>query len=275
MARKRIKVSGRMLFTWFMLAGLIFLFAPQTLTNKIQFTFAHIFRWPLSISRSISLSARLQPLTDVVSRRQYNKLQNHLANITEQLYQQQQEAERRSGLRKRFGLDGAILITADVIRSSINGPENVLIINRGENDGLAVGQFVLGINNIIGTISAVSSRTSSVKLVTDSTSTMAVKISDPASNTTTRKAGVKAVMNGLGNNTAKIKLLPKKYKIEIGDIVYACKKPSLLDTAMIIGKVAKCRPDDQNPLLWDIIVVPACRIETLNAVDVIIMNPAE
>ena len=266
MARKQIRVSRRMLFTWFMLAGFIFLFAPQNLTNKFQLAFARIFRWPLSIGRNISLSAHTQSarggLTDVVSRREYNKLQNHLANLTEQLYQKHQKVENLSGLRDRLPLKGAKLVLADVIREFIDGLRSEFIINRGENDGLAQGQFVLGDNSIIGTISYVSSRTALVKLVTDSTSKIAVKIAE-----------LNRVMQGTGSNSAKVQLLSIKHKVKIGDVVYASKKPGFLDAPMIIGTVAQCKRDDENPSLWDITVKPASDIERLNSVAVIIMNP--
>ena len=265
MARKQIRVSRQMLFTWFTLAGFIFFFAPQNLTNKFQFAFAHIFRWPLSIGRSISLFAHTQqPLTDVVSRREYNKLQNHLANLTEQLYQEHQKVENLSGLRDRLPLKGAKLVHADVIRAFTDGLRSEFIINRGENDGLVQGQFVLGDDSIIGTISYVSSRTALVKLVTDSTSKIAVKIAE-----------LNRVMQGSGSNSAKISLLSIKHKVKIGDVVYAGKKPGLLDAPMIIGTVAHCKRDDKNPSLWDIKVKPACDIEKLNSVAVIIMNPPE
>jgi rod shape-determining protein MreC len=265
MARKQIRVSRQMLFTWFTLAGFIFFFAPQNLTNKFQLAFAHIFRWPLSIGRSISLSTHTQqPLTDVVSRREYNKLQNHLANLTEQLYQEHQKVENLSGMRNRLPLKGAKLVLADVIREFIDGLHSEFTINRGENDGLAKGQFVLGDNSIIGTIYYVSSRTAQVKLVTDSTSKIAVKIAE-----------LNRVMQGGGNNSAKIRLLSIKHKVKIGDVVYASKKPGLLDAPMIIGTVAHCKRDDENPSLWDIMIKPACDIEKLNSVAVIIMNPPE
>jgi len=255
-----------MLFTWFMLAGFILLFAPQNLTNKFQLAFARIFRWPLSIGRSISLSANTQSarggLTDVVSRREYNKLQNHLANLTEQLYQEHQKVENLSGLRDRLPLKGAKLVLADVIGAFTDGLRSEFIINRGENDGLAQGQFVLGDNSIIGTISYVSSRTALVKLVTDSTSKIAVKIAE-----------LNRVMQGSGSNSAKVRLLSIKHKVKIGDVVYARKKPGFLDVPMIIGTVAQCKRDDENPSLWDITVKPACDIEKLNRVSVIIMNP--
>ena len=262
---KQIKVSNRVLFTWFILAGFIFLFAPQKLTNKFQFAFARIFRWPLSTGRSISLSAHTQQsLTDVVSRSKYNKLRNHLANVTQWLHQERQKVEKLSGLRDRPVWKGVNFVSADII--TLSDRSNKLIINRGENDGLSKGQFVLGDNSIIGIISDVNPRTAQVKLVTDTASKIAIRIAD---------LNVGAIMQGNGNNSAKVQLLSRKHKIKIGDIVCARKKPGFLDTPMIVGTVAQCKEDDENPLLWDITVKSACDIEKLNSVAVVIMNPQE
>jgi rod shape-determining protein MreC len=242
-----------------MLGGLIFLFAPQGLTNKFQFAFARIFRWPLGIGRTISLLARTQPqVTDVVSRNKYNQLQNHLANITEELNQERQKVQKLSRLRHRYPMEGAGLILADVITASTEG----FIINRGEDDGTLKGQFVIGDNSIIGTVSEVSPRTAKIELVTETTSNIAVEI-----------RGMKTVIRGDGRNSAKVRLVPIKYKVQIGDNVYACKKPGFLDTPMIIGTVSQFKRDDENPLLWDITVKPACEIQKLTEVAVIIMNP--
>jgi len=256
-----------MLFTWFMLAGLIFLFAPQNLTNKFQFAFARIFSWPLSIGRNISLSARMQSarggFADVVSRSKYDRLRNHLANITEWLAQERQKVEKLSGLHDRAVWKGVNFVLADVITAS-GSSHNRLIINRGKSDGLAKGQFVLGDYSIIGTISDVDSRTAQVKLFTDPTSKIAVKIEG---------LNVNRVMQGNGNNSAKVQYLAAKHKVKIGVVVYAAKKPGFLDVPMIIGTVAQCKRGDANPLLWDMTVEPACNIERLNSVNVIIMNP--
>jgi rod shape-determining protein MreC len=248
-----------MLFTWFTLGGLIFLFAPQNLTNKFQFAFARIFRWPLGVGRTISLSVHTQTqAADFVSRSKYNQLQNHLANITEELNQERQKVQKLSGLRNRCPLENAGLIFAEVITASTEG----LIINRGEDDGVQKGQFVIGDNSIIGTISDVSPRTAKVELVTETTSNMAVET-----------GGLKTVMRGDGKNSAKVQLVSIKHKVKIGDSVYACKKPGFLDTPMIIGMVSRFTRDRENPLLWDITVKPACDIQKLTDVAVIIMNP--
>jgi cell shape-determining protein MreC len=265
MTRKQIRVSRRMLFTWFMLAGSIFLFAPQNITNKFQFAFARIFRWPLSISRSISLSTHAyQPMTDVVPRREYNQLQNHLANVIEQLNLVHEDVEKLTGMRARLPLQGASLVPADVIRVSIAGSRSELIINRGQSDGLAEGQFVLGDNSIVGTICDVDYREARVRLFTDPAYRIEVKIAG---------LNIDRVMQGSGSNSAKIPMVSRKHKVRVGDKVFARKKPGLLDAPIIIATVAQCKKDDEKPLLWDITVEPACDFQILEDVAVIIMNP--
>lgn len=258
--------SGRMLFTWLMLAGFILFFTPRNLTNKFRFAFVRVFHLPLSLGRNVSLSARGEPLVaEVVSRGIYDRLQNHLANVTEQLYQEHQVVEVLSGLRNRFALEGANLVCADVIKTSLGAEHSELIINRGENDGLAKGQFVLSDNSIVGSISDISPRTAQVKLFTDPGSKIAVKIGG---------VDTERLIHGSGNDSAKVKLLSTKYKVSVGDKVMARKKPGFLDAPIIIGVVAKCRRDDANPSLWDITVRPVCDIEQLKTVSVIIMNPS-
>jgi len=248
-----------------MLAGLIFLFAPEKLTNKFQFSFARIFHWPLGIGRNISLSASAQQSpANVVSRREYNKLQNYLVNITEELAQERQKVQKLSGLHNRRPMEGAKLVFADVITAPVGVSKSELIINRGRDDGLAEGQFVLGDHSIIGTISDVDWRTARVRLITDPESKLAVKIGQ-------LDAGL--VMQGNGSNSAKARLLPIKHTVKLGDTVCALKKPGFLDTPMIAGIVAQFKSDDENPLVWDITVKPACEIEALIDVAVIIMNP--
>lgn len=270
MTKNANKVSGRMLFIWFMLAGLIFYFAPSKITNKFQFGFLHIFRKPLSIGRNISLSAcRLMVpergmAEDVVSREKYNRLHNHLANVTEWLKQERAKVEKLSGLRDRPVWKGVDFILADVIAASVNGLSGELIINRGQKDGLTKGQFVLADESVIGTICKVDNRTAMVKLISDPTSKMAVKIAN---------FDMDRIMHGDGNCSAKVKLVPTKYSIKIGDIVYAQKRPGFLSSPMIVGTVADRKSNDENPLVWDITIQPVCDIQKLTDVAVIVMNP--
>jgi len=258
-------LSRPMLFTWCMLAGLILLFAPQNFTNDLQFAFARLFRWPLTIGKNISLYTRArQPTTDTKFERE-PQYRNYIANLEQELREKQRILEKLTKLRSRFyALENAGLIMADIMKYTLNGTQNELTINRGRDDGLAKGQFVLGDNSIIGTITDVSPRTSNVRLFTDPASKIAVRIGN---------LNVDSLMQGRGNDGAKVLLLPAKYKVSAGDKVMARKTPGFLDAPMIIGTVTSCKRDDQRPIIWDITVKPVCDIEKLKSVTVIIMNP--
>ena len=270
MINRQTRVPERVLFISLLLTGLIFLFAPQRLTNKFQYTFVRVFCWPLSISRDISLSASglmasaEGSTTDYVSRERYDKLHNHLANMTEWLKQERQKVEALSGLRDRTVWKGVNFVLADIITASTNGLHCELIINRGEEDGLAVNQFVLAEDSIVGIVSNVDTRTARVRLITDPGSKIPIKIAQLSKD---------RIMQGTGKGSAKVKLVPTKFKINTGDIVYAQKKPGFLSTPVIVGTVAQCESSKENPLLWDITVKPACDIGTLTDVSVIVMNP--
>lgn len=259
------KISRPMLFTWFMLTGLILLFAPQNLTNDFQFAFARIFRWPLTVGKNISLYARTRQPAQNATFDGKAQFENHIVNLQEQLRRQQEEIIELSRLRGRsHALENAGFIMADVIRSSINGKRSELTINRGQNDGLAKGYYVLGDNSIIGKISEVSKGEARLKLFTDPASKIAVRIGN---------LNIDRLMEGSGKDEAKIQHLPTKHKIRVGDKVLTKKNPGFLDASMIIGVVARCERDDRNPLIWDITVKPVCDIERLSSITVIIMNP--
>ena len=263
MAWKHITVSRRMLFIWFMLAGFIILLSPQNLTNKFQFAFTRVFRWPLSIGRNISLSAATrEPLRDkdMVSRDEYQRLLNHVANITQQRDVAQLNYHTISKMRNISAWERAGFVQADIITVSVDKLHGKLIINRGKEDGLEKDLFVLADNSIIGTISDVDTHRARVRLFTD-----------PASITTVR-IGNNKLMKGCGNNQAKVKML--KDKVRIGTKIMASKIPGFLGTPMIIGKVVECVHNDQ-PLLWDITVEPVCNIKESDSIHIIVMNPSE
>ncbi len=83
-----------MLFTWFMLTGFIFLFAPQSVTSKFQLAFVHVFRWPLSVGGNLVMTAQTQqPLTGALSRSE-TRYRNYIASLEETL-----AMTRRVGLK--------------------------------------------------------------------------------------------------------------------------------------------------------------------------------
>ncbi len=150
-------------------------------------------------------------------------------------------------------------VPSDVTTVSIDEIRSELIINRGADDGLVKGQFVLYDNSIIGTISDVDGRSAKVRLFTDPSSKMAAKI-----------GGSDSLMQGSGGNLARISMA--KHEAKVGSEVMAGKKAGFLDIPMIIGKVVRCE-HNAEPLLWDITVEPVSNIQKVESIHVIIMNP--
>jgi len=251
-----------MLFTCFMLTGFIFLFTPQNLTSKFQLAFIHVFRWPLSIGGDLALTAQTKKPLDGTFSRSETQYRNYIANLEQMLAQERKKFKKLSGLYNTYVWEGTDFALADVITATVEGSRNELTIACRKTVGLTKGQFVLGNECIIGTISDIFPQISkaTIQLITDSASKIPVKV-----------AGLPNIMKGSGNNKARIEMI--KNEIEVGENVFALKKPGFLDAPMIVGKVAECNRNQQDPKLWDITVVPACNIEQLEDVAVIIMNP--
>lgn len=250
-----------MLFTWLLLGGFILLFTPQDVTNELQHAFASVFRGPLSASRSMIIPAEIEQKSgDFVSRRQYEQLNNHYHNVIEQRDQLRRRLDQYSGLRQLPIWERVNFVLADIVTVSYRR-ESELVINRGQEDGIAAGQYVLGDNSVIGIVSDVSMRTAQVKL-----------LSDPASRTAVRVAGGKTgrLMQGRGNNTARVELL--KEQVKVGAKVLAGETFGYLDCSMVAGTVVKCERNVKSPLLWDVTVEPACDMRALTGVAVIVMN---
>ncbi len=265
MSRKHHRLSNRMLMVWFILGGLIVLFTPQNITSRFQGAFTTIFHIPLKVGRAVSLNARTIDSPDYNKHNREIEYENHIANLAAELSEKQYQLEMISGIRSRtIALDGAALVVADVISANLEGSKNEIVINRGENDGIKVGQFVLAQNCIIGTVSQVFSRQARITLVTDPTSRL------PVATTEMDKA---VWMFGSGNGKALIRW--SKVKPINSENVMVQKHPGFLDSPMIAGKVVDVSRNAQNALLWDISVVPACDVAMLGSVMVIVMNPPD
>jgi len=143
--------------------------------------------------------------------------------------------------------------------------QDVLFINRGQQDGVAVGQYVIGDESIIGTIASVGARTATVRLITDQNSKIPVTLALGESN-------LKRLMEGRKGNIAKIGLVPASDPVTEGTKVYARKNPGLLDAPMVTAQVTQCRIAEDRSTL-DVTVQPVCDISALTRVIVIVSSP--
>lgn len=249
--------------------GVVLLLLPQRITKGFNFLFVRVFNPVLGIGREAEREVFQPRLAskDFVTRAEYNRLYTAYHNILADFKTEHRRYEKLAQIRSSLPTPGPGLILADVITPSIKGLRHELVINRGESDGLKAGQYVLGENSVIGTVSETAETTARVRLITDSKHKIKVGIWRKG-----KKKYIPGQMNGDGKNTCRIPLISREYDIRPGDIVYATIRAGFLHTPRIIGTVSELKPDEKEPLLWDITVKPIQEAPTMVEVAIIVTN---
>ena len=136
-----------MLFAYCMLGGGIFLFTPPSVTGKLQLAYARVFRGPLETGHNFALAGRIPLVANTVDSVDYTRLmtmqqrlRNRVANLQAQLDEAHRQIDVLAGLRNVPELNRVGLQPAGIINHP-GETQTILLINRGHEDGLAVGQF--------------------------------------------------------------------------------------------------------------------------------------
>jgi rod shape-determining protein MreC len=237
------------------------------MTNNLNLFFADVFGPILSIGQNAS-SEVFSPLPSnkkYVSRAEYNKLLAAYDNTRADLITEHKKFEKLARIKSGLPKPGPVLRLADVRNIQLSGAIRQIYINRGRTDDIKKGRFVLGENSLIGTVAEVTDWSAKVRLITDSNHRIKVYIWRRGKTTY-----ITGQMIGTGTDTARISLLSREYDIKKGDIVYAADKPGLLETPVVTGRISLVKPDENNPLLWDISVKPIYDVTDLKTVAVVL-----
>ena len=127
--------------------------------------------------------------------------------------------------KRRENLD---FVGADVISKGVTANMSSIIINRGSNDGVSKNLPVLSSNGVIGKITAVSSSSSEVQLISDVNFRLSVKIAPDE---------VEGIMRWIREDICEIAELKKISDIEIGDIVLTSNLSIYFPPNLPVGEV--------------------------------------
>ncbi|MBL6826654.1 MAG: rod shape-determining protein MreC [Candidatus Marinimicrobia bacterium] len=141
--------------------------------------------------------------------------------------------------KRRENLD---FVGADVISKGVNANMSSIIINRGSNDGVSKNLPVLSSNGVIGKITAVSSSTSEVQLISDVNFRLSVKIAPDE---------VEGIMRWVSEDICEIAELKKISDIEIGDIVLTSNLSIYFPPNLPVGEVVSIfeKSDSSNRIV--------------------------
>jgi rod shape-determining protein MreC len=137
-------------------------------------------------------------------------------NLLLQVRQQKMEALKRENMRLRdllgsaFKVDDRVLI-AELIAVHLDPYAQQILIHKGEDHGVFIGQPVIDANGVIGQVTRVNPFTATVLMITDLNHSTPVQVN---------RNGLRAIASGTGKiKQLRIPNLPNNADIKIGDLL--------------------------------------------------------
>lgn len=220
-----------------------------------------ILTTPLRAVADIYTNATTDATTVAELRRQNEVMQSQSIRMEEY----RQENERLSellDLKEAYGLES---VGARVISTTTDSWNQTITLNKGSKAGLSVGMPVLSANGLIGQIESVTAYGSTVRLITDSKSGVAVFLQ------TSRAEGI---LSGSIDGLLSLDFIPLSVTVTVGESVITSGAGGIFPKGIPIGKVTSVdvAPSD---LYATISVKPVSRVRTYEEVLVVIGSEAE
>jgi len=130
-------------------------------------------------------------------------------------------------------------ISAAVISRQTGSWWQQIILNKGQKDGVEVGDAVVGPGGLIGIVQNTSIITASVKLLTSSESKVGVW---------NQRSNVHGLLVGVGNNKPKLIFYSKDLDVKEGDFVLSSPASTLLPPNIPVGIIEKLDQESQTRL---------------------------
>lgn len=207
----------------------------------------------------------------------YGDMKSENDRLREQLAEQEAvtlraaDAEReREALLDLNGLDfvGDIpTVVARVVMTPASGFELTLAINRGRDAGVAPGMPVVSGGGLVGRVIDVSRRSATVRLLTDASSNVGVRLAD------TGEVGV-AAGRGSGS-TLRVDMVDPAATVDKGaTMVTSGQQNSVFPPGIPVGKVVAATTSS-GALQQDVTIEPTVDLDRLSFVKVLQWSPAK
>ncbi len=273
-----MNLSRGTIFVSLLTVGVVLLFLPHKYTRTLHDMFMQVAGSTLSIGPKTGPAVlNLDILSnennneirpgDKELEDKYLSLKVDYANTLADLRSLNERYEKLAKIRSALPGAGPGLILAQVTNISLAGTRHELLINKGTDAGVEVGQYVMNNSSVIGSVVDTSKQTAKVKLVTDGKHNIEIIIMRKGKDEVTR-----GQLFGSGKATCKIPLISRDNDLRAEDIVYAAARLGFLDSPRMIGEISSIKPDEKKPLLWDIVVKPVYDADQIEEVTVVVMD---
>ncbi|WFF38359.1 rod shape-determining protein MreC [Moraxella nasibovis] len=200
-------------------------------------------------------------------RRENIRLQTELLQAKVQLQQQDHliaQNARLKGVLSTTESANHDLLLARIIGTDSNPLKQIVVLNKGENDGVKIGQTVIDENGILGQVINTYPNTSRLVLITDEQQSVAVVVA---------RTGQRAVVSGSGRpDGLNLDFIFKTSDVQVGDELVSSGLGSRLPAGYRVGTIADI-DTTRTDNFADITVTPAANI--LNSSHVLILQPKQ
>ncbi|MGE0136015.1 MAG: rod shape-determining protein MreC [Dehalococcoidia bacterium] len=230
-----VRTSNAARLTALLLLGLLLLaLSPLPLSDRLEERGG-----ALLAPATTMLHEAVRPLSDVVLHAgQIDELSQENAALREQvarleaesaaLREHQGAVEASTALRAAAGEDVQQVVASVVVRDPAPGRQ-VIVVDRGRADGVAVGQPVLGAGaTLVGTVTEVQERRARIRLLTDASSAVAAVI---------QQSRVAAALVGTEDAHLRLDFVSIDTEVEVGDLIVSSPLGGLLPAGLLIGRV--------------------------------------
>ena len=188
-------------------------------------------------------------------KKENDQLKSKLLNFNEALY----ENERLKSVLNLKNQSEFASITAQVIGRDPNNWNAVLIINKGKNQGIKIGQPVVNHLGVIGKVVEVGNTRSKVMILTDPNFSVAAAIQR------SRESGL---LTGTLKETCRLRHLPAESDVRLGDQIITSKLSAAFPEGLLIGEVIAIEASPSGSGI-ECIIQPAVFVSQLEEVLVI------
>ncbi|HRC62232.1 MAG TPA: rod shape-determining protein MreC [Dehalococcoidia bacterium] len=239
-----VRTSNAARLTAFFLLGLVLLaLSPLSVSDRIEERGGALLAPATSV-----LHRAVRPLSDVLLHAgQIEELSQENADLQQQVARLEAEAaalrehqgavEAATALRAAVGDEMQQVTASVVVRDPAPGRE-VLVVDRGRSDGVNVGQPVLGPGaTLVGSVVEVQDHRARVRLLSDSSSTVAAVI---------QQSRVGAALAGSDDRALHLEFVSIDAQVAPGDLIVSSPLGGLLPAGLLIGRVTsrQARPQD-------------------------------
>jgi rod shape-determining protein MreC len=158
------------------------------------------------------------------------------------------------------------VLGARVISRSISDQTAVVMIDRGSNDGIEIGQAVIAENGLyVGKVISLTERTANIMLLTDVRSRVAAS--------TPKEGNASGVIEGRGSGVAHFTLIPQSLPLKRDDVVVTAGTEEKVPANLVIGLVNDVDSKATDPFK-NAVIEPLAPLQDLNLVSVILASTA-